>query len=495
MKNKFKKILVAILVFLCLPVKIAAAGDSDATVSEIFEYEFNKAGVQDASEYLAAGLLPLAGNGGEWLTIYLHEAGYAADYDEYAKALTVCLNENDELKITDRERIGLCLSAIGGYEDYVTAILDDNGNCEEIMEMIYLLILGNSRDYGRDELLSSVAQRLMNLRLADGGWALVGEVSDVDVTAMALQALAPYRETYEAEITEALDRLSSLQMESGAFISYGKENSESTAQVILALCALDLDYEFSVDPVDALDAFALGDGSYEHIKGAGSNELATTQALSAYLCEHLYEESGRFLYDFTESVDNSPTNAHVTDNVKASGKTRSLTGSQIKIILLSAIALIYLAFVLIMLARKKITLPKIVLATVLLIGLTIAVILVKIESVSEHYDVSDGGDVSTTICIIGHDETILSRTEIRIDEGDTAFDQLCNATGQAHINIDYSGSENLGTIYVKAIDGLAEFDYGSMSGWTYSVNGTSPKVSCCETVLKEGDYVEWVYVE
>ena len=43
------------------------------------------------------------------------------------------------------------------------------------------------------------------------------------------------------------------------------------------------------------------------------------------------------------------------------------------------------------------------------------------------------------------------------------------------IPVDYNGSKVFSSIYVKAIAGMAEFDYGNMSGWTYSVNGEFPK--------------------
>ena len=71
------------------------------------------------------------------------------------------------------------------------------------------------------------------------------------MTAMALQAFAPYytgRITVGTElqkqIREAVDRniqvLSDMQKTSGAYSSYGSENAESTAQVLVALSSLEL---------------------------------------------------------------------------------------------------------------------------------------------------------------------------------------------------------------------------------------------------------------
>jgi hypothetical protein len=49
-------------------------------------------------------------------------------------------------------------------------------------------------------------------------------------------------------------------------------------------------------------------------------------------------------------------------------------------------------------------------------------------------------------------------------------------------------------VYVYSIDGLAEKDAGSSSGWKYYVNGSEPTMPCSAYVLGEGDSVEWRYV-
>ena len=88
-----------------------------------------------------------------------------------------------------------------------------------------------------------------------------------------------------------------------------------------------------------------------------------------------------------------------------------------------------------------------------------------------------------------------SEKEIDIKEGDSAFDQLLTASMIYEIPVDYNGSKVFSSIYVKAIAGMAEFDYGNMSGWTYSVNGEFPNVSCSAYKLSEGDYVRWIYTD
>lgn len=89
-----------------------------------------------------------------------------------------------------------------------------------------------------------LVQTILDAALENGGWALTGTTADPDMTAMAMQALAPYYDTDEnvrAAVDKALDVLSAAQLPTGGFVSWGSENSESCAQVIVALTALGID--------------------------------------------------------------------------------------------------------------------------------------------------------------------------------------------------------------------------------------------------------------
>ena len=72
--------------------------------------------------------------------------------------------------------------------------------------------------------------------------------------------------------------------------------------------------------------------------------------------------------------------------------------------------------------------------------------------------------------------------------GATPYDALC-ALGLS-VN---ARSTAYGT-YVTAIGGLAEKEHGGMSGWMYSVNGSTPMTACSNYVLSDGDNVIWYYV-
>src|SRR5690606_13288942 len=73
-----------------------------------------------------------------------------------------------------------------------------------------------------------------------GGFALAGSTPDPDITAMALQALAPYRSqsAVAAAVDRAVTTLSSLQKDTGGYTAFGSTTSESIAQAIVALTAL-----------------------------------------------------------------------------------------------------------------------------------------------------------------------------------------------------------------------------------------------------------------
>lgn len=83
-----------------------------------------------------------------------------------------------------------------------------------------------------------------------------------------------------------------------------------------------------------------------------------------------------------------------------------------------------------------------------------------------------------------------SRSNASVDyhDGMTAYDALV-ATG-ASIN----ARDTQFGMYVAAIDGLAEKEHGSMSGWVYAVNGVEPNTAASNYRLSSGDVVAWTYV-
>ena len=151
-------------------------------------------------------------------------------------------------------------------------------------------------------------EEILSRQNEDGGWSLAGGTSDVDLTAMALQALAKYRS--DAAVSGAVERgLAWLEWEqepNGAYLSWDEENSESVSQVIVALTELgvSLDDERFVKNgqtlPQVLERCACEDGSYRHTLHGGGDEMATEQALYALAAIHRAETGETTLYDMTD---------------------------------------------------------------------------------------------------------------------------------------------------------------------------------------------------
>ncbi len=102
---------------------------------------------------------------------------------------------------------------------------------------------------------------------------------------------------------------------------------------------------------------------------------------------------------------------------------------------------------------------------------------------------ADDGLVRVTLTVDGSAAGWGSSTvSLALSQGSTVYDAL-SASG-ASVN---ARSTAFG-LYVAGINGLAEFDHGGSSGWTYSVNGVEPSYTCDGYVLSSGDVIRWTYV-
>ncbi len=249
--------------------------------------------------------------GGEWTVLALTRGGAdtkTAYFTDYYTALEQTVHESkgvlSERKYTEYSRVILALSALGkdarsvaGYD--LTLPL---GNYEKTMAQgvngaIYALLALDSRDYPMPQNAAAVTQATRQLyvdailadQLADGGWSFMGTDADPDLTAMALQALAKYQEqsAVKLAIDSALVRLSAMQNADGGFSSWGSENAESCAQVLLALNALGLDVNDSRfvkngrSVSDTLLTYQTADGGFCHERGGETNLMASEQAVCA----------------------------------------------------------------------------------------------------------------------------------------------------------------------------------------------------------------------
>lgn len=284
----------------------------------------------------------VASDRGEWAVLGLARAGvelsdaYIQAY--YGKVVAyvqknmgadgVLLDpESHNPTVTDNERIILALTAIGkdpanvGGKNLLTALQDrnimqvTNTSDTDINGLVFGLLALNSGNYTQDSYW--LVQAILTQQNADGSWSSSADtkpVGDVDMTAMALQALAPYyNEGYDTTVNAAVDK--ALQWLSAKYKGKGYTSAESCAQVVVALSALQLnansDSSF-VKTVDGAPTSVLGDllryylGEGQGFKHAASgktaDQKATEQALYAMAAYERYCRRTKALYDMTDAV-------------------------------------------------------------------------------------------------------------------------------------------------------------------------------------------------
>ena len=87
---------------------------------------------------------------------------------------------------------------------------------------------------------------------------------------------------------------------------------------------------------------------------------------------------------------------------------------------------------------------------------------------------------------------IISSYEVKIKSGDTVYDILKRACAENGVYI--SEKDTIYGKYIAGINGLSEKDYGGMSGWVYTVNGSSPAMSCAKYKVSAKDKIVFKYV-
>lgn len=320
MKRSGSKLL-CILLLLSLLLSLTACGKPETQLEK-------------TAGYLQAQIAePGTGSvGGDWLIFGLARSGVKVPqkyFDAYYENVEAAVREKNgvlsDRKYTEYSRTVLALTAIGKNPADVAGfdLLKPLADFEQVTRQgingtIFALLALDSGNYEIPENPDAAVQatrqmyvdELLARALPDGGWTLTGGEPDVDTTAMTLQALAKYRD--QADVTAAVERglavLSSLQEPDGGYVSWGSSNSESVAQVIVALTELGVpldDERFTKNGItveDALLRFAQENGAFVHVRdGSGGDDgMATEQAFYALAAIHRAETGETTLYDMTD---------------------------------------------------------------------------------------------------------------------------------------------------------------------------------------------------
>ena len=364
MTRRLTALLCTLALFLppfCTPASAESVSDTALSIADgILQWEKAENSSPADGFLLNDAFLERAGStAGDWYPIGLGRLGVSDNFDGYLAVLQDRIEERyrepgrlSAAKATEWHRVALAMLAAGG--DPTHAGTDENGQPIDLIAdgtydrgktaplgrqglngWIWGLITLDSMRYEvpadacdtRDSILTEILRQ----QRPDGGFSLNGTESDPDMTAMAVQALAPYRDsdkvyafpqnakevtkTVPDAIADALSCLSEMQLDTGDFASWGAENVESTDQVLIALCCLGIDpltdARFRKNGHTLLDGilrYRMPDGGFAHsfaydpnnpdAAPGKSNAMAGEQTLLAMAALWRQQNGLRTLYDF-----------------------------------------------------------------------------------------------------------------------------------------------------------------------------------------------------
>ena len=292
---------------------------------------------------------------GEWLMLGLARAEHTIDSsskDAYLRSVRSYIKrdyKNGKLsndKSTENSRIILALTALGedpqtfvtgknlleGYSDFDWTVQ------QGVTGPIFALLAIDSQKYTVPDnatIRNDLIEEILKAQKNNGGWSADGKTVDVDMTAMAIQALAPYYKKNNTDVVEpvnaALGYLVSQQNEAtGAFPNAKSElSAESTAQVIVALTSLGKNPatekrfqagDKKLSPIDGLMRFYQENGKFSHKLDADANDMATEQSYYALVSYYRLKNDKTSLYDMTDLKDTTPeTVASVIEKINDIG--------------------------------------------------------------------------------------------------------------------------------------------------------------------------------
>ena len=384
--------------------------ESEIEISEVSEPVEDKITVEELREQYP---IQQAIYGNEWGMITLAKFDLLTDEikESYAKSVKEYLDSIGTAKISNTRStavsgVVLALSGMGEnvYDFYGYNLLEPLSDMDYITNqgingaMYALMAFDTNAEYDIPKAAEGVNQttrekliaEILNAQGKDGGWSFdVGNKSDADMTGIALQALAPYKdnESVKPAIEKALAFLSDNQGENGGFTSYGSQDSESCSQVIAGLTMLDIDVltdsRFIKDGNTAFDMlmrYYRNYGQFAHYEDGEENSISTSQAYYAVAVMYeskngtsdkpIFEEPSTVSEpseavsqnsvesDTDNNMNNADDNVKTDTNQNANSNTNSnasnsiATGDNENIILLFGAGMIS-ASVILALAKKK----------------------------------------------------------------------------------------------------------------------------------------------
>lgn len=334
-------------VMMSLSVAVNAAGtytkeDISKVIDGIISYKSATLKADDTAAFMQKLSATTDSSETQWYIISMSK--YGKDVSAVKSSMIKSAEKlyQSKSKATDFQRTALALYACGLNPEDINgynllsdgAYNSENVNKQGINAYVYALLsldcanakVPSDAKYDREYFI----KKIIGLQLSDGGFTLMGKSADTDVTAMCIQALAPYKS--DSSVNEAIDRalsvLSKKQNDKGGYSSFGTVNSESVSQVISALVALGIDVQTDSrfikngnTLIDNLMSFKNSDGGFAHTENGKSNNIACYQALNSLVDLYKYMTKGNTeIFEFEETKKNNTDNGNSQQD---SGNTES----------------------------------------------------------------------------------------------------------------------------------------------------------------------------
>lgn len=312
MKKLLSFVLIIVLMF---------SGCSDEKIGT--DYDFSTVMEETMANIIASAPNPGHSSiNGEWSVMVAARNGAEVPegwFDTYYENLCKTLEESDGVltnsKHSNYSRAVLTLTVIGkdpaevaGYNLFESYKDFDFVTHQGLPGAIFALISLDSAGYApegveREDFINYILEQ----EYEGGGWALKGEEPDVDITAQVIQAFAAYygeNEEITAAVDRAVDVLSKVQKPDGGFFGWESENSQTTAQVGIALSSIGIDIRTDERFIKGenwigsyIMQYYLGEGKFCHTLGMAHDPMATDQCMQMLVSMKLYENGERY-YDF-----------------------------------------------------------------------------------------------------------------------------------------------------------------------------------------------------
>ena len=321
---KFKKLLCLLLsVIMIIATSTVSLANSQPT-DETDIYDVISEGIGSSEAYLLEKLTEIhndsgVGFGSDWAIITLLRGGKTVDssiLDEYTLALTKTVKDWDEnVKPTDIAKAALAFAVldkdvtdIEGV-NLINLICNNENLGSATNELAYslLAIYASNAEIPQDATWSKndIIDKLLTFQTETGGFGLFDtETTDTDMTAICVQALAPYKD--EQAVTTAIDKAVVFLKDTISENWDYDDNPNTTSQVLLAVSALDIDVTdsnngFGVNEqeniVTSLQMYRNTDGN-GYLFGDSVNTLATYQVMQAYDAYRKIHKDGVSYWDF-----------------------------------------------------------------------------------------------------------------------------------------------------------------------------------------------------